>query len=210
VYVDGKLVLDRWRQNWAAWYHNFDVAMQAGIPVAIKIDWIPNDGYLRCSTTIRCRMPNGIRSRSRRTSVTDRLLLHCGREPGRSDRGYRALTGKAVMLPRWAYGFWQSRQRLHHAAGVVGRGGRVSQAEDPARQHRHGLVLLEGDQWGSHQFDKTRFPDPKAMLEKVHGMNAHFMISVWPKFYPGTDNYKELDAAASCITATSMRARSTG
>ena len=25
VYVDGKLVLDRWRQNWAAWYHNFDV-----------------------------------------------------------------------------------------------------------------------------------------------------------------------------------------
>ena len=32
VYVDGKLVLDRWRQNWAAWYHNFDVEMAAGIP----------------------------------------------------------------------------------------------------------------------------------------------------------------------------------
>ena len=36
VYVDGKLVLDRWRQNWAAWYHNFDVAMAAGMPVAVK------------------------------------------------------------------------------------------------------------------------------------------------------------------------------
>ncbi len=24
------------------------------------------------------------------------------------------------------------------------------------------------DSWGSHQFDKTRFPDPKGMLDKVH------------------------------------------
>ena len=38
-------------------------------------------------------------------------------------------------------------------------------------------------------------PIPRRMLEKVHAQNAHFMISVWPKFYPGTDNYKELDAA---------------
>jgi alpha-D-xyloside xylohydrolase len=51
------------------------------------------------------------------------------------------------------------------------------------------------DQWGSHQFDKSRFPDPKGMIEKLHAQNARFMISVWPKFYPGTDNYKELDAA---------------
>src|SRR5688572_31198946 len=27
VYADDKLLLDRWRQNWAAWYHNFDVTM---------------------------------------------------------------------------------------------------------------------------------------------------------------------------------------
>ena len=26
VFVDGKLVLDRWRQNWNAWYHNFERA----------------------------------------------------------------------------------------------------------------------------------------------------------------------------------------
>ena len=49
MYVDGKLVLDRWRQNWAAWYHNFDVEMAAGIPVAIKVEWIPNDGYHRAA-----------------------------------------------------------------------------------------------------------------------------------------------------------------
>jgi alpha-D-xyloside xylohydrolase len=50
------------------------------------------------------------------------------------------------------------------------------------------------DQWGSHEFDRTRFPDPKGMIDELHGLNAHFMISVWPKFYPNTANFKELDA----------------
>ena len=46
MFVDGKLVLDRWRQNWGAWYHNFDVVMTAGIPVAVEIEWTPNDSYI--------------------------------------------------------------------------------------------------------------------------------------------------------------------
>ena len=32
------------------------------------------------------------------------------------------------------------------------------------------------------------------MLDSVHAMHGRFMISVWPKFYCNTDNYKELDA----------------
>ncbi len=31
------------------------------------------------------------------------------------------------------------------------------------------------------------------MMDDIHKMNAHVMISVWPKFYPKTDNYKALD-----------------
>jgi len=50
------------------------------------------------------------------------------------------------------------------------------------------------DQWGSHRFDETRFPDPQKMLDDIHGMNGHFMISIWPKFYPWTEHFKELDA----------------
>ena len=49
------------------------------------------------------------------------------------------------------------------------------------------------DQWGSHQFEQSRFPNPQAMLDSVHQMGGRFMISVWPKFYCNTDNYKELD-----------------
>ena len=50
------------------------------------------------------------------------------------------------------------------------------------------------DQWGSHTFEASRYPNPQQMLDNVHKMHGRFMISVWPKFYCNTDNYKELDA----------------
>ena len=196
VYVDGKLVLDRWRQNWAAWYHNFDVAMTAGIPVAVKIEWIPNDGYL--ALLHNDPLPDAERHSLTFTSDVGNAVDYyfvAGASQDEVIGGYRALTGKAVMLPRWAYGFWQSRQRYTTQKELLDVVAEYRKREIPLDNIVMDWFYWKEDQWGSHQFDKKRFPDPKAMLEKVHGMNAHFMISVWPKFYPGTDNYKELDAA---------------
>ena len=51
------------------------------------------------------------------------------------------------------------------------------------------------DAWGSHDFDPANFPDPEGMVRHVHDQHAQIMISVWPKFYPTTEHYKELDAA---------------
>jgi len=191
VYVDGKLKLDRWRQNWAAWYHNFDVAMLAGIPVAVKIEWIPNDGYL--ALLHNDPLPDAERHSLTFTSDVGSAIDYyfvAGASQEEVIGGYRTLTGKAVMLPRWAYGFWQSRQRYTTQKELLDVVAEYRKRKIPLDNIVMDWFYWKEDQWGSHQFDKTRFPDPKAMLEKVHGMNAHFMISVWPKFYPGTDNYK--------------------
>jgi alpha-D-xyloside xylohydrolase len=196
VFVNDELKLDRWRQNWAAWYHNFDAEMTAGIPVRIRIEWIPNDGYL--ALLHNDPLPDAERHSLTFTSDVGTTIDYYFVAGGSQDEvigGYRALTGKAVMMPRWAYGFWQSRQRYTTQKELV----------DVVAEYRKRRIPLDNivldwfywkeDSWGSHQFDKTRFPDPKGMLDKVHAMNARFMISVWPKFYPTTDNYKELDAA---------------
>jgi alpha-D-xyloside xylohydrolase len=196
VYVDGKLALDRWRQNWAAWYHNFDVEMAAGIPVAIKVEWIPNDGYI--ALLHNDPLPAHERHSLTFTSDVGRAVDYyfiAGASQDEVIGGYRALTGKAVMMPRWAYGFWQSRQRYTTQAELLGVVAEYRKRKIPLDNIVMDWFYWKEDQWGSHQFDKSRFPDPKAMLDKVHAQNAHFMISVWPKFYPGTDNYKELDAA---------------
>ena len=38
------------------------------------------------------------------------------------------------------------------------------------------------------------------MVQHVHDRNAQIMISVWPKFYPSTAHYRELDAAGAMFT----------
>jgi alpha-D-xyloside xylohydrolase len=196
VWVDGKLVLDRWRQNWAAWYHNFDVNMTAGTPLKVRIEWIPDGGYL--ALLHNDPLPDAERHSLTFTSDVGRASDYYFVAGANSDEviaGYRELTGKAVMMPRWAYGFWQSRQRYTTQKELV----------DVVSQYRAKKIPLDNivldwfywkeDQWGSHEFDKARFPDPKGMLDAVHKQHAQLMISVWPKFYPGTANYQELDKA---------------
>jgi alpha-D-xyloside xylohydrolase len=108
--------------------------------------------------------------------------------------GYRELTGKAEAMPRWAYGFWQSRQRYNTQDELVGVVKEYRKRQVPLDNIVMDWRYWKDDSWGSHKFDETRFPDPKKMLDDVHGMNAHFMISIWPKFYPTTQHFKELDA----------------
>ncbi|HET9865231.1 MAG TPA: TIM-barrel domain-containing protein, partial [Steroidobacteraceae bacterium] len=196
VYADDKLMLDRWRQNWNAWYHNFEVPMEAGKPVKIRIEWIPNDGYIallhndplpdaeRHSLTFTSEVGNGIDYYFVAGGSQDEVIA-----------GYRALTGKAVLLPKWAYGFWQSRQRYTNQAELLGVVAEYRRRRIPLDNIVLDWFYWKEDSWGSHEFDKSRFPDPKGMIDKVHAQNAHFMISVWPKFYPSTANYQELDAA---------------
>jgi alpha-D-xyloside xylohydrolase len=196
VYADDKLMLDRWRQNWNAWYHNFELPMEAGKPVKIRIEWIPNDGYIallhndplpdaeRHSLTFTSEVGNGIDYYFVAGGSQDEVIA-----------GYRALTGKAVLLPKWAYGFWQSRQRYMTQAELLGVVAEYRKRRIPLDNIVMDWFYWKEDSWGSHEFDKSRFPDPKGMIDKVHAQNAHFMISVWPKFYPGTANYRELDQA---------------
>ena len=100
------------------------------------------------------------------------------------------------MLPRWAYGFWQSRQRYTTQAELLGVVAEYRKRKIPLDNIVHGLVLLEGGRLGLARVRQERVsPIRRRMIDKVHAQNAHFMISVWPKFYPGTANYKELDAA---------------
>jgi alpha-D-xyloside xylohydrolase len=189
-------VLDRWRQNWNAWYHNFEAPMTAGTPLKVKIEWIPDGGYL--ALLHNDPLPDAERHSLTFTSDVGRAVDYYFVAGANSDdviAGYRQLTGKAVLMPRWAYGFWQSRQRYTTQKELLDVVAEYRKRKIPLDNIVMDWFYWKEDQWGSHQFDKARFPDPKKMLEQVHAMNAHFMISVWPKFYPGTANYQELDKA---------------
>lgn len=196
VYADGKLVLDRWRQNWNPWYANFDLPMVAGRAVAVRIEWEPNAGYIAFlhNDPLPAADRHSVWFTSEVGQAKDYWFIPGGSIDG-AIAGYRQLTGKSEMMPKWAYGFWQSRQRYETADELTNVVDRYRKLQIPLENIVLDWRYWKDPEWGSHRFDETRFPDPAKLLADVHGDHANFMISVWPKFYPTTDTYKELAAA---------------
>ena len=96
-------------------------------------------------------------------------------------------------MPRWAYGFWQSRQRYTDQKILVDTFRKYRQLHLPIDNIVQDWRYWRDPEWGSHDFDLPRFPNPQAMFDDVHKMHGHLMIVIWPKFYEGIPNYKEFD-----------------
>ena len=104
---------------------------------------------------------------------------------------YRMLTGKAALLPKWAFGYLQSQERYETQEEIL----------ETARQYRErgigldGIVLdwcsWEDGKWGQKSFDRGRFPDPAGMVRQLHREGVHFMLSIWPNMDESTENYRE-------------------
>ena len=107
-------------------------------------------------------------------------------------RGYRLLTGKAAMLPKWAFGYIQSQERYETQEEILEIAG-----EYDRRNLGLDCVVLdwcswEGNQWGQKSLDEKRFPAPKEMIDTLHkDYQVQFMLSIWPNMDESTENYKE-------------------
>jgi len=92
---------------------------------------------------------------------------------------YRNLSGNVPMLPRWAYGFWQCRERYTSGTHLV-----ETVREFRRRNLPMDVIVQDWQYWGKNgwgvpQFDKTHYPNPSAFIKELHDLNAHFNISIW-------------------------------
>ena len=197
VFVNGRKVLDRWRQNWNPFYHLFDVTMTAGKPVEIQIEWEPDGGYIALEHNDPRPEPDrhALTFSSEAAHAIDYYYIG-GDNLDEVISGYRTLTGKAPILPKWAYGFWQSRQRYETQDQLLGVLNEYRTRHLPLDNIVQDWNYWPQDAWGCQCFDKARFPDPKGMVDQVHAAGAHIMISVWAKYYKGLPNYNEIDAVS--------------
>jgi alpha-D-xyloside xylohydrolase len=103
---------------------------------------------------------------------------------------YRELTGRVPLFGKWAYGFWQCKNRYKSQDELLGI----------ARKYRELHIPLDNivQDWfwwtrkGEHVFN-SNYPDPQEMVNDLHRMNIHLMISVWPFFEPGSAAYESMD-----------------
>ncbi|HJS92580.1 MAG TPA: TIM-barrel domain-containing protein [Steroidobacteraceae bacterium] len=195
LWIGGRLRVDAWRQNWNPWFRNFSVRMSPGKPLPLRIEWDREGGYL--ALLHRPPAPQVERERLSLYSAVGRAIDYYFIRGASLDQvigGYRHVTGRAVLLPRWAYGFWQSRDHYETQQELLGVVAKYRALGVPLDNIVQDWRYWKDEAWGSHRFDPSRYPDPRAMIAEVHALHAHFMISVWPKFYPGTDDYQELAA----------------
>jgi len=117
--------------------------------------------------------------------------------------GFRELTGAAPMFGKWAYGFWQCKNRYKSREELLGVAHMYRTLHIPVDN-----IVQDWFWWtrkGSFLFNQD-YPDPQGMIDDLHRNNFHLMISVWPYFDPGSSVYDEMDKRGWFIDRTKAAA----
>ena len=197
VYIDNQLVVpERWRTAWNPNSYKFAVNLEAGKRVPLKIEWEPDGGVSYCGLRVLSPVPAEEQNKLAWWSeMSDEMNYYFVYGENMDDviSGYRTLTGKSPIMPKWAMGYWQSREKYNSQKEML----------DVLKEFRKRQIPIDNivldwlhwpqDAWGSHEFDKERFPDPKGMVDEIHQLHGRLMVSVWPKFYASTEHFKEFE-----------------
>jgi alpha-D-xyloside xylohydrolase len=197
VYLNNKLVVpERWRTAWNPNSYKFSMPLEAGKRVPLRIEWQPDGGTSYCG--LRALAPQQADENgnqvwwSEMNKKLDYYFVY-GSNTDELIKGYRTLTGKSQIMPKWAMGYWQSRERYKTQDEILASLKEFRKRKIPIDNIVLDWNYWEENAWGSHEFDKKRFPYPQAMVDSIHAMNGKMMISVWPKFYKTTEHFKEFD-----------------
>ena len=91
----------------------------------------------------------------------------------------RTLTGQSPMMPRYLFGYIQSKERYHSSAEII----------ETMRQFRSRRIPIDmivqdwnywPEGWGMMKMDPRFYPDPQALADAVHQLNGRLMVSIWP------------------------------
>ncbi len=143
-----------------------------------------------CSPTIFVDSSEGTSFKSDVGDCVDYYFLYGGNADGVIAQ-MRGLTGQVPMFPLWTFGYWQSKERYKSQFETV----------EVVKKYRELGVPLDGIiqdwqywgdnfHWNAMEFLNPQFPDPKKMIDVIHAMNAHIIISVWASFGPKTKQYE--------------------
>ena len=197
IFLDGRQVMPEiWRTAWNPNGRKFNVEMEAGRRVPLRIEWKPDGTVSYCGLRVLSPVPAEEQGKMKWWGEMQKQIdyyLIAGDSADDVISGYRTITGKAQLMPKWAMGYWQSRERYSTQEQTLSTLKEMRDRQIPVDNIVQDWQYWKDGQWGSHEFDPERYPDPKAMIDSVHALGARYMISVWPKFYANTEHFRELD-----------------
>ena len=147
-------------------------------------------------TTVDNRFPLDLKFDSAAGPGIDYYVLY-GPDFDQIIHEYRDLTGHAPMLPRWSYGFIQSKDRYQSLDEI-----KTIAARYRAEQIPIDTIVQDWFWWdkeGDPVFNKN-YHDVAADLKTLHDEHFHTMISTWGLLDPASETYKKLDARHMLLT----------
>lgn len=84
--------------------------------------------------------------------------------------GYRHLTGQVPLLPKWAFGYVQSKERYKTQEELISIVKEYRRRQIPLDVIILDWMSWEGDLWGQKSFDPERFPNPTQMTQEIHDL----------------------------------------
>lgn len=198
VWINDELVLD----NWAPFANARDmgrVMLEKGQKYKVSIEW--SKYYPKNSFSLKWREPISDADTNKlslwsRAGEEINYYVFAGDSMDEIIAGYREATGTAPLMPKYAMGFWQSRERYKTQQELLEVVQEFRTREIPLDIIIQDWQYWKEGEWGSHLFDEERFPNVESMIDQLHNqLHTKFMISVWGKFYPGSETFNELNDA---------------
>ncbi len=196
VWADGKLIADYWRQAWNPGSAILDLNLEKDKKTNIKIEWVPDGNVSYIGLTCLPPIPEEFKNTFALSSESGAGLNYYFISGTTADQvigGYRTITGKAVLMPKWAMGFWQSRERYKTQDEILTTVKEFRDRKIPLDNIVLDWSYWKEPEWGNQQFDPARFPAPAEMMKTLHAQHANLMISVWAKFNKGIEAYNDFD-----------------
>lgn len=123
----------------------------------------------------------------------------CGGDFDEVCRGYRTLTGVTPMLPKWAVGYVQSRERYISQKHILETAAKYREIGVPLDCIVQDWHTWPDNLWGYKCFDPARYPDPDGMMEALHGMNLHMILSIWVNMHGDSADRLEFKKAGKLL-----------
>jgi alpha-D-xyloside xylohydrolase len=122
-----------------------------------------------------------------------------GPEPDAIVARYRQLTGEVPLFGRWAYGFWQCKNKYESQAELEAIAAKYRAEHIPVDnivQDWFWWVTMGEMKWNDH------YPNPQALVDTLHNEHFHLMVSIWPYFRPGSATYEDFDKKGWFVART--------
>ncbi len=174
--IDGDTIVN-YVTMWAPQCYSGIKTLKAGHKYNVTLQ---NDGATTTGVVLYNKPDFNRTSFTSTAGTTIDYYLIAGASPVETMENYQKLTGKAPMFARKSYGFWHCRERFRDQQELL-----ENAREYRARKIPVDNIVQDWYYWPRNakgpEWDRKKYPDPKAMTKELRELNLNLMVSVWPE-----------------------------